>query len=347
MLGGRDGELPVTRPDIAAQDEAPTTNHRLKVLLVGSDHAITQGIARALALANWAAPMIVAPVTSPPSESPLEAISMDPRDTGAWRRTFPGIDAVIHAGFGDAARMLAVATAIARAAADMPQQPRIVHLGSMTAYGSAQGLVDEETPLRGDLGHYSAAHAEADESMKRLKNAVRLRLGVEYGPGCIEWTARPARWLQAHRIGDIGTGGDGWCNLAYVDDVVEAAVRCLARPDLAGEAFNVADPDPPTWNEYLLRFGAALGAVPVARISESYLRLETRLFAPPLKVAELILGRLHQGRAWLPPPMPPAFLATARHRIRLDTSRTRARLALVPTPLDTGIRRSASWHLGH
>lgn len=328
---------------MATSADAPSARPPLRILLVGTGHAVTRGLARGLAAAAWAQPVIGSPLEPPPSADPVAVRSLDWRDAAAWRRVLADVDAVIHAGFGDAARMAAVTDALASAASDVARGLRIVHLGSMTVYGSAVGLIDETASLRGDLGPYCAAHVAADHAVARLPNAVRLRLGVEYGPGCLDWTARPARWLAARRIGDLGAAGDGWCNLAYVDDIVEAALLCAAGVDVGGEAFNLAGADPPTWNEYLLRFGKALGTVPVARISDRYLRLETRLFAPPLKLAELALRRLHADSMRLPPAIPPAFLATARQRIRLDTQKARSRLGLVPTDVEVGIERAATW----
>src|SRR5207237_284416 len=115
------------------------------------------------------------------------------------------------------------------------------------------------------------------------ERAVVLRPGIVYGPGSAQWSERVARWLHAGRIGDLGACGDGYCNLVHVSDVCAATLKALGTRDAAGRAYNLGSPQPPTWNEYFVEYGRALGAVPVRRISRRRLRIETKILAPPLK----------------------------------------------------------------
>jgi 2-alkyl-3-oxoalkanoate reductase len=201
--------------------------------------------------------------------------------------------------------------------------------------------VDESTPMRGDVGSYSVAKVEAERIATRCPQATRLRPGIVYGPGGPQWCTRIAAWLFERRVGDLGAAGDGYCNLIHVDDVAKAALLALRNPAAAGEAFNLSLDDPPTWNEYFQQFAGALGAVPTVRISRRRLAIETKLVAPPLKVLEILLGRLHLGRSWLPEPIPPSILSLWRQEIRLSMSKTTRTLGLVCKPLPEGIRETA------
>ena len=116
---------------------------------------------------------------------------------------------------------------------------------------------------------------------------VVFRPGCEYGPGGELWSRRVAKWLLARRLGDLGAAGDGYCNLVHIDDLVHAVLLSLRRPAAVGQIFNLAAPDPPTWNEYLVKYAIALGAVPVKRISKRALALETKILAIPLKMLEI------------------------------------------------------------
>lgn len=216
----------------------------------------------------------------------------------------------------------------------------------MAVYGSATGTVDESTPLRGDLGDYCVAKVAAESVASQYARTVIFRPGIVYGPGSTQWSLRFAHYLRAHRLGDLGAAGDGYCNLVHVEDVSSAIVRALQRPEADGRCYNLASADPPTWNEYLVRYARALGAVPVRRISARRLKIETRLLAPPLKIAEIAarLGKLNPD--FLPPPIPPSLARLLRQEIRLDTRLVQQELDLRWQDLDFGLTQSARWVQG-
>lgn len=213
----------------------------------------------------------------------------------------------------------------------------------MTVYGSARGIVTEESPLLPDLGPYSQAQCDAERLAAANPNTIRLRPGCEYGPDCPQWTERVARWLLRRRLGDLGAGGDGFCNLLFIEDLVAAILAALRRPELGGRAFNLALPAPPTWNEYFIGFAKALGAVPVRRVTRRRLTLETKLLAPPLKVAEMLIGRMGVAPAGLPPAIPPSLLRLCRQEIRLDVRQAEVALGMQWTALENGLLRAAQW----
>jgi nucleoside-diphosphate-sugar epimerase len=227
--------------------------------------------------------------------------------------------------------------------ASLPSAPKVVHLSSMTVYGSVTGLIDESCATRADLGPYSVAQARAEELAAKYSRAVILRSGVEYGPGCVTWSGRVARWLRAHRLGDLGEAGDGICNLIYIEDLLSVMVAALCEQAVMSGVFNVAAAHKPTWNEYFTQYALALGAIPVSRIGPRQLSLETRIAAPLLKVAEILAGRAGVGARLVPPPIPPSLLRTLTQEITLNVTRVENRFGARWTPLEEGLGRTAKF----
>jgi nucleoside-diphosphate-sugar epimerase len=129
--------------------------------------------------------------------------------------------------------------------------------------------------------------------------------------------------------------------LLYIDDLAAAVLASLRLPDLGGQAFNLAMPSPPTWNEYFIRFGVTLGAVPIRRISARRLKLEGKFLAPPLKVAELVARRFKIPTGFLAPAVTPSLLRVCRQEITLAVAKAESALSLSWTPLDEGLKRAA------
>jgi nucleoside-diphosphate-sugar epimerase len=246
---------------------------------------------------------------------------------------------------GDADTIVRGTKALFEAAVRKSPAPRIVHLSTMSVYGSAVGLVDETAQLLGDLGPYSAAKVAAEAMSSVYPHTVILRPGCVFGPGSEQWTTRIARLLLGHRLGDLGAAGDGYCNLMPIADVVMAILRALEDPGVEGRIYNLSTPDPPTWNDFLVKYATALRAVPVRRISRRRLRIETKLLAPPLKVAEIIARACKLNARIVPYPIPPSLIRLMGQEIRLDTRRAEAELDLRARDIDQTLDESARWFL--
>jgi nucleoside-diphosphate-sugar epimerase len=257
-------------------------------------------------------------------------------------RALRGADGVVNCLSGSPHSITAGASAVLRATAPMDSAPLVVHLSSMSVYGAVRGDVAEDAPLQGDLGEYARAKIAAEALAAQCRRVVILRPGVEFGPACDLWSGRVARWLMASRIGDLGAAGDGICNLVYIDDLVDAILNALQRPEAVGGTFNLGMPDPPTWNDYFIAFARALGAVPVRRIGRRRLAWESKVLAPPLKILELAARRAGMP-ATLAPPIPPSFLRLAGQEIRLVSTRAQDVLGLRCTPLRQGLADTAAW----
>ena len=131
-------------------------------------------------------------------------------------------------------------------------------------------------------------------------------------------------------------------NLTFIDDMVQALFAALQKPEARGQAFNVSDPDPGTWNDYFMRLGRAIGAVPVRRVTGRWLKLETKLLAPPLKIAEIAAGRLRL-KLPLPEPLPPSLARTWRQDIVLDHQAADRVLGFSRTAPAAAIAAAAEW----
>lgn len=316
-----------------------------RVVVLGADGFIGSHVLEALAACPWAAPVAVGRRAAGTSTADnVTRAQLDARDAGALAEVLRNADAVVNCVAGDAATLVGSTRALLSAASQQSRPPLLVHLSSMAVYGGeASGLIDEDAPLLG-ADPYARAKIEGEQAVRGYGGpSVILRPGIVYGPRGAQWTLRIAHWLRQRRIGDLGAAGDGLCNLVYAGDVAQAAMQAILSDQSHGTAFNLSLPEPPTWNEYLIRYARALGFVPVARISARWLTIETKLLAPPLKVTEILARKAHLRGMRLPEAIPPSFLRLCRQEIRLDVARAEKALGLQWTALDEGLRRAAQW----
>jgi nucleoside-diphosphate-sugar epimerase len=193
------------------------------------------------------------------------------------------------------------------------------------------------------LGHYSAAKAAAESLLGKYENRVCLRPGIIYGPGSVWWSDRIARLLVSRRLGNLGELGNGRCNLIHVDDVARAIVQAIRIPGIEGQAFNLANPSPPTWNSYFCQYAAALGVAPLQAMSKVQLTLELKLLAFPYKFGEYLESKLkilHPA-----PAIRPWLIKLSQHKIILDSRRAEQTFQLNWLPLDVGLNATARWFL--
>jgi nucleoside-diphosphate-sugar epimerase len=308
-----------------------------RIAVVGADNVFGRKIVKALSATDWAAPRAVDYAFQRSTVASMDRAVVT-AEANSWTRALQDCDAVVICLAGAPAGIVSGTRSVIDAVKSNSRSLRVVNISSMTVYGSAEGLVDETRLPEGSLSDYAGARLESERLASAHPHVVTLRPGCEYGPECPQWSERVARWLLQRRIGDLGARGDGYCNLLYVDDLVAAVQRALTLRETDGQVFNLAIPTPPTWNEYFLQFAMALNAVPVRRVTARRLAIETKLLAPPLKIAELVANRLKLPASFFPPAIPPSFLSACRQEIRLDVSRAENILGLQWTRLDEGLR---------
>jgi len=300
---------------------------KLKIMVLEAGNFIGSRLVAALHTSDWAAPIVFGGRTAQLSHADL-----------------CGVNAIANCTVGSANSILENARALYQAAGELAEPVRIVHLSSMTIYGSSHGEITESTAPLADLGAYAQAHIEAEHLANRCPDSVILRCGCEYGPGCPQWSDRIALLLRAHRLGDLGAAGDGVCNLVFVDDLVAAILAALRISGAKSQTFNLAMSRAPTWNEYFIRFGVALRAVPVSRITARRLVMEAKVFAPPLKLLEILTQKWSGRRSFRTPPITSSLIKLCRQEIILNSAKAVQILGITWTPLEDGLRRAAaSW----
>lgn len=313
------------------------------VVVLGASGFIGRRIIKLLAASGWARPLAASRRIGSADLDGVEKLSLDATDPASISSMLDSAGAVVSCIAGSARDIVASGTALLGMAARRTSPPRIVYLSSMAAYGGVRGPVDESTPLRGDLGDYSAAKAAIDREAGQYPFVVRLRPGIVYGPGSPWWSDRIARLLIARRLGDLGPAGQGTCNLVHVDDVAQAAVNALSADKVGGEAFNLGSAQPPTWNQYFDAYAQALDAQPVRQVSRARLAAELYVAGPLLKVLEKALPR---SRLLADHPAIRPWLTTlCRHEIRLSVDKARDLLGMQWTALPGGLSQTAQWFL--
>jgi 2-alkyl-3-oxoalkanoate reductase len=256
-------------------------------------------------------------------------LAVDATDRDSVRAALQDVHCVINCIAGNAmVRATQVLCDVARAS---PPR-RIVHLSSMAVYGAAIGTIQEDHGPVWPVSGYGQTKLECERIVQKYiddgGDAVILRPTCVFGPGSTQWTTRLARLLRAGRIGDLGAAGDGYCNLAFVDDVVAAIVAAVDAPDISGQTFNISSACDLTWNEFLVAFGKALGATPVRRISSRRLRIETKVLSPMLRILAMAT------RSPFTEAITPSLAALWRQDIRIDCSAARVALTLPGTSPD-------------
>ena len=142
---------------------------------------------------------------------------------------------------------------------------RFVQFSSAVVYGNQAGNLDERSSLA-PKGDYAVGKAEMERRLLatasgRPTQAVILRPSIVYGPFADVWTSLYAQRIVKGRWRTLGKAGEGLCNPVHADDLARMAI-VAATSDLPGgpHLLNINGPDVVSWNEYIERFGNALGA---------------------------------------------------------------------------------------
>ena len=316
-----------------------------KVLIIGASGFVGASIALAAASRNDMIPIAcMRRPSNTMAAAGVEQRTCDATDSVALASALRGVSYAVNCVLGNQQTMLAVTRNLC-AAATRVKLRRIVQISSMAVYGQMNGIVDEAAALQ-PTSRYAHAKAACEAVVQTFisagGDAVILRPACVYGPGGQQWVGRVCRWLCAGRVGLLGELGEGNCNLTFNEDLASAVVAALTSAEVSGQAFNIADSEPGTWNQYFLRLGQELG-VRVPSVTRSRINLETMLLAPPLQIAKLAGQWLGFRPGLLPEPIPPSLLPLWRQRLYLDCRKAHDCLQSQQTPLERGLQLSASW----
>jgi UDP-glucose 4-epimerase len=135
---------------------------------------------------------------------------------------------------------------------------RLIYTGTRGQYGKSASLPVKETAPLEPLGIYEITNLAAEKIVEAYHlvfgiRTVRLRLTNIYGPraqmkhsryGVVNWLIRLA--LDGQTVPIFGTGAI-IRDFLYIDDCVEAILRCAASEQAWGEVYNVGIDQPTTF----------------------------------------------------------------------------------------------------
>jgi len=192
------------------------------------------------------------------------------------------VDAIVHCAYSDDRASIVEGTRNLLDAAAKHGVRNFVYLSSAEVYGPDRvGRIDESVALTPTGRSYGDAKLEAEELCRSYADqgvfVTVLRPSLIYGPDSQSWSVGIAERLQSGNWGLFEGFGDGFANLVYVDDLVQAIFLSLQSPGSKPRTFNVNGKETPTWNDYFQRFNAALGLPDLQPISASKSKLKTRV----------------------------------------------------------------------
>ncbi len=205
---------------------------------------------------------------------PLDFAVGDLCDRASVDRAMHGCGAVVHLARGGDAVMQGGLENVLRAAVTH-RIARFVHVSSVAVYGSQpppESVSETARVTRCDLP-YGRAKLNQERRVLRCHrrhglDAVILRPPNVYGPFA-SFTVGMINTLRSREIAIVDGGGHP-CNLVYVDNLVEAILLALWKPEASGQVFHVTDPEPVSWERCITDHAAFLG-VDVPRIAAAEL----------------------------------------------------------------------------
>ena len=179
--------------------------------------------------------------------------AMDSADIVVHAAAIAGIDTVIKSPVKTMEVNMIGTANVLRAAMEVGVKDRVIEFSTSEVFGSkAYRVSEEDQAVAGSAGEARWVYAVSKLAGEHLSHAyfreynlptVTLRPFNIYGPGqtgegAIQIFIRKALKNEPISIYGDGTQIRAWC---YIDDMVDALMLALERPEAAGESFNVGN----------------------------------------------------------------------------------------------------------
>jgi nucleoside-diphosphate-sugar epimerase len=194
---------------------------------------------------------------------PLDFALGDLCDAASVEKAMDGCDAVVHLARGSTGVMRTGLENLLRAAI-RHRSSRFVHMSSVAVYGNdpPPESANEDAPARRTNLPYGNEKLGQERRVRRYTHrhalpAVILRPPNVYGPFS-PFTVGLLDQIRGGRLAIVDQGSNP-CNLVYVDNVVEAVLLALWKPEAVGQTFFVTDRGSVTWKLCLEHHAAMLG----------------------------------------------------------------------------------------
>jgi nucleoside-diphosphate-sugar epimerase len=213
---------------------------------------------------------------------------------------------------------------------------RFVHCSTTGVLGATgDEPADETAPCR-PTNAYEATKAEAELAVRERSRdglpAVIARPGLVYGPGDLHLLPffRAVLRRQFRPIGRRSV----WLHPIYIDDMVEALVRCGERAEAVGECFHIAGREPVS----LAGLAAAIARAGGTRMSRGYIPL-------PAARAVAVVGDRLPANLKQSAPLTSGRLDFLTHSRVYDVRKARRLLGFAGgTDLSAGAAHSVAWY---
>jgi nucleoside-diphosphate-sugar epimerase len=144
---------------------------------------------------------------------------------------------------------------------------RVVHVSTVEVYEPIDGQLDESCSRYSGSEPYGRSKLRAEQIALTEGAASGVAVSVVqptvvYGPFGTMWSEGPLNMLASGH-GQLIDDGQGLCNAVYIDDLIDAMLRCAVHPKAIGEAFLISGPTPVRWSEFM---GAYAGMIGLDRI---------------------------------------------------------------------------------
>ena len=204
---------------------------------------------------------------------PLDLALGDLTDLASVRRAMEGCTAVVHLARGSEQVMRTGLKNVLRAAVEAKVE-RFVHVSSVAVYGDnpPPAAAFETAPASKTGNPYGDIKLEQEEFVTSYGRRFGLPIVILRPPHILgpysHFMDALTQRLKAGLL-PLVDGGEQICNLVYVDNLIQAILLALVRPEAVGETFFITDKEKVTWKICLDGFGAMLGVdVPRATVSQ-------------------------------------------------------------------------------